>query len=84
MESCAELRTISRQASSSRREGYAAGGWNSAASGSARRSSSRSASAPWRFTSTRFEVTPMSMLARKPERSSPCTIVRPSVVAPDR
>ena len=71
MESCAELRTISSQARSSRRSGYVAGAWNSAARGSARRSSSRSASAPWRFTSTRFDVTPMSMLAREPERSSP-------------
>ena len=58
--------------------GSRAGAWNRAASGSARRSSSRSASAPRRLTSTRFEVTPMSMLARAPERSSPSTRVSPS------
>ncbi len=84
MESWAELRTTSRQARSSRRAGYAAAGWKSAARGSALRSSSRSASAPRRFTSTRFEVTPMSMLARAPERSSPWTRTRSSVVVPSR
>ena len=31
---------------------------------------------------TRFEVTPMSMLARAPERSSPWTRTRSSVVVP--
>ncbi len=71
MESWAEFRTISSQASSSSRYGYAEGSSNRAAMGSARRSSSRSALAPWRFTSTRFEVTPISMLERKPDRSSP-------------
>ena len=81
MESWAELRTISSQASSSRRSGYSSGVWNSVAKGSARRSSSRSATAPRRLTSTLFEVTPMSMLARAPERSSPATLVSPSVGA---
>ncbi len=36
------------------------------------------------FTSTRFELTPMRTLARKPERSSPRQVVSPSVGAPAR
>ena len=81
MESWAEFRTISFQASSSCRCGHSDGCWKSAASGSARRSSSRAACSPRRFTSTRFEVTPINMSARNPERSSPFQRSSPSVGA---
>ena len=59
--------------------GQRSAGRNSADSGSARRSTARSArAAAWR-TSTRFDVTPMSRLARAPARSSPRHVGRPSV-----
>ena len=61
-----------------------------AASGRARSGVRRVARAPARppprarLTSTRFDVTPISMLARKPERSSPSTVVKPSLDVPAR
>ena len=57
----------------------AAAGRNSALSGSARRSSARSAAAAAWCTSTRFDATPISTLARAPERSSPHHVGSPSV-----
>ena len=80
MESWAELRTISSQASSSRRSGYVRRRLEQRGQGLGPALQLPLGHArPRRLTSTRFEVTPMSMLARAPERSSPCTRVRPSV-----
>ena len=58
-----------------------AAGRKRAERGSARRSSVRSVRAAACFTSTRLEATPMSRLARAPERSSPCQVGSPSVGA---
>ena len=66
MESCAELSTTRRQASSSRRSGQASGSPCSAASGSAYRSSRRSARAAARLRSTRAEVTLLEHVRPRP------------------
>ncbi len=71
IESWAEFRMTSSQARSSTRWGQSAAGVKRAARGSANCSSVRSATAAAAFTSVRFEATPMSRLARAPERSSP-------------
>ena len=81
IESWALLRITSSQARSSRRPGPVGGGRNRAASGSASRSSVRSATAAACFTSTGSTPTPMSRLARAPDRSSPAQWGRPSVGA---
>ncbi len=53
-------------------------------SGSAKRSRARSARAAARFTSTRFDATPMRTFALAPDRNSPFQVSRPSVGAPAR
>ena len=63
----------------SRACGYRSAGRKSALMGSALRSTARSAAAHTWCTSTRFEATPISTLARAPERSSPVTVVSPAV-----
>ena len=71
IESWALLRSTSSQAASRSVPGQWSAGRNRADSGSASRSSARSARAAACFTSTRFDATPMRRLARAPERSSP-------------
>ena len=63
---------MSDQANSRNGAGQASAGRNRADSGSASRSSDRSARAAACLTSTRLDPTPISRLDRAPERSSPC------------
>ena len=79
IESWAALRTTSVHASRSSAAGQRSESTKRADSGSAVRSSARSARAAACFTSTRLDVTPISRLARAPERSSPVHDGRPTV-----